>query len=100
MQPIAPKTPFVPFDNESDVMEIGDLTIENRIDQVILYGSLVLQKDLGGLERVRRLRELLTDVVVNLETTKNLPEKIAPRPAELVNNPFGQAVGNVLPTND
>ena len=78
-----------PFDNESDAFQIDELTIENRLDRVSIYGSLELAKDKLGLARVLQLQELLDNIVKVLESERNLPEKIVDKPAEKVKNPFG-----------
>jgi hypothetical protein len=33
------KTEIHPFANESESIQIGDLTVENRLDRVSIYGS-------------------------------------------------------------
>ena len=37
---------FMPYANEADVLRIGNLEIENRVDRVSLTGDLVLAMDL------------------------------------------------------
>jgi hypothetical protein len=77
-----------PFANEADSIEIGDLTIENRLDQVSLYGELQLTKDKRGLKHARALKSVLEAVVQALEADKNLPDEISFKPADEVDNPF------------
>lgn len=78
-----------PFANESDAIGIGDLTVENRTDQVSIYGSLDLTRDKMGLAHARTLKALVDRIVRALEAEQNLPETIAPpdKP-ETVKNPF------------
>ena len=78
-----------PFANESESLEIGDLTIENRTDRISIYGSIDLTRDKAGLEHARMLKAVLDKVVQALETEKSLPDKIAPpdTPDEVA-NPF------------
>lgn len=77
-----------PFANEADSIEIGDLTIENRLDQVSLYGDLQLTKDKRGLEHAKTLKAVLDAVVQALEADKNLPDKISFKPTDEIDNPF------------
>jgi len=41
--------PFKPYANEADVLRIGELEIENRVDRVTLTGDVVLTRDQAGL---------------------------------------------------
>lgn len=79
---------FKPYANESDVLRIGDLEIENRVDRVSLTGDLVLTKDQAGLAQARDLQALIGRIVTALEADKQLPEAVAIKPAEVVKNPF------------
>lgn len=78
--------PIKPYANESESLEIADLTIENRTDRVQIYGSIHLTRDKAGLGNARILKQLLDDVVQALESDKSLPDEIkltnAPRPAK------------------
>lgn len=77
-----------PFQNESETLQIGELTIENRIDQLELYGSLAITRDQAGLQQALRLKALLDEVVVHLQNEKDLPEQVIFRASENVDNPF------------
>lgn len=83
------KQTISPFANESESLEIGHLTIENRTDRVSFYGSIDFTRDKGGLEHAWILKAVLDKVVQALETERNLPDKIAPpdMPDEVA-NPF------------
>ena len=50
---------FKPYANESDVIRIGALEIENRIDRVSLTGDVVLTRDQAGLALAKELQALL-----------------------------------------
>lgn len=82
---------ITPFADEAASASIGDLTIENRLDRVSVYGSLDLTRDRRGLEEARRLRSLLDAIVRALEREGDrLPQEIESRPGTTqVPNPFG-----------
>jgi hypothetical protein len=78
---------FVPYANEADVLEIGGLTIENRLDRITVSGDLDLTLDKQGLDAARHLRALLDQVVACLES-RELPDRLPPPTVETVDNPF------------
>ena len=78
---------FKPFEKGTESSSIEDLTLENDVDCVNIYGNLQITKDKVGLEQAKALQSFLNDVVTALEK-EELPEKIE-RPAEQkINNPF------------
>ena len=79
---------FMPHANEADVMRIGNLEIENRVDRVSLAGDLVLTKDQAGLALAKELQSLIGRVVRALEAERQLPETVELKAAETVKNPF------------
>jgi hypothetical protein len=79
---------FKPYQNEADSIAIEDLTIENRLDKISVYGSIDLTKDKAGLQQAKQLKELIDATVAALEAEKNLPDHIVVKPAEKVDNPF------------
>ncbi|HEX7650632.1 MAG TPA: hypothetical protein VF450_24760 [Noviherbaspirillum sp.] len=80
-------TNFYPFANETDSMGVGDLTIENRVDRISIYGSAQITKDKAGLDLAKALKELIDRTVDALER-QELPEKISEAPNDNVDNPF------------
>ena len=82
------KQEFLPYANESDVLRIGDLEIENRIDRVSFTGDLVLTKDKAGLALARELQSLMEHVVKALEADKQLPQVVELKVTKTVKNPF------------
>lgn len=54
---------FVPFANEHDTFRIGNITIENRVDRVSIYGSTDLTLDLEGLNKAIKLLDFLQSVI-------------------------------------
>lgn len=80
-------TVFKPYNNESDSIQLGDLTIENRVDRVSIYGSIDLTRDRQGLAAARELKRVLDLTLAELEKTE-LPDRIAVAKSETVRNPF------------
>lgn len=78
---------FVPYANESDVLEIGGLNIENRIDRISISGDIDLTLDKPGLALAKQLQQLLADVVAQLEK-QDLPAALPPPVVTSVANPF------------
>ncbi|MDA8412498.1 MAG: hypothetical protein M0023_01785 [Desulfobacteraceae bacterium] len=78
---------FKPFKNESDTLQIGDLTIENRLDRVSIFGSLDITLDQEGVQVAKELKALLDLTVSEMEKNK-LSGKIAVAKSETVINPF------------
>ena len=81
-------TTFKPYANEANVLRIGDLQIENRVDRVTLTGNEVLTMDNPGLALAKELQALLSEVVKTLEANKQLPETVELKPAKVVKDPF------------
>ena len=79
---------FVPYANEADVLRIGGLEIENRIDCVSVTGDVVITKDKAGLALAKELQSLVGDIVKALEADKQLPLKVELKATETVKNPF------------
>lgn len=78
---------FVPFANEADVIQVGNLTIENRLDRVTLDGDVDLTLDKAGLAYAKQLHQLLGDVVARLEGAA-LPDALPAPDVKTVDNPF------------
>jgi hypothetical protein len=78
-----------PYQNEEESLAIDDLTVENRVDRVSVYGSIQLTKDKAGLQQAKALKEVIDAVVSALEAEKSLPDHISVKPTEKVKNPFG-----------
>lgn len=81
------KKDFSPFKNESDCIQIGELTIENRIDRVSIFGSIEITLDKEGLEAAKELKAIIDSTLAEMEKV-DLPDKIAIATVEIVNNPF------------
>jgi len=76
-----------PFHNESDALQVGELTIENRLDRVSFYGSLDITRDKNGLANARQLKDIIDLIIVEMEAS-DLPDQIALVPSDTVKNPF------------
>ena len=83
----AKKKTFVPYANEADVLQVDNLTIENRLDRITISGDVDLTADQQGLAHARRLHEVLSAVVARLEG-QALPERLPPPDVKNVANPF------------
>ncbi len=82
------KKPFMAFQNESDVLNIGnELTIENRLDRISIYGSLELTKDEEGLQYAYELKRIVESVIEVLKHA-DIPEHVEMKVSETVENPF------------
>jgi hypothetical protein len=82
------KNDFRPFKNETDCVQIGgELTIENRVDKVSLFGSIDLTLDKIGLKAAKELKAILDLTVAEMEQT-DLPEHISVTKPKTVKNPF------------
>ena len=77
-----------PFSNEADSIMIDDLTVENRLDRLELYGSVQITKDKAGLKVAEELKALIDAAVAALRADKSLPDHIPIAPTQKVENPF------------
>ena len=77
-----------PFQNEADAITIGELNVENRLDQLELYGSLSITRDQAGLQLALELKELVDAAVAHLQSAEDLPVAIGAKPTDSVDNPF------------
>ena len=82
------KLEMKPFENEAETMQIGEMTIENRTDQLEIYGSLAITRDKVGLELALRLKALLDATVAELQKQNDLPEQVVYNGVDSVENPF------------
>ena len=80
-------TKIVPFANETDSLSIGELTVENRVDRISIYGSIDITRDKEGLAYAVTLQTLLNDIIAKMKEG-DLPDKISIKPAENIANPF------------
>ncbi|MFM7632739.1 MAG: hypothetical protein ACKO65_05180 [Betaproteobacteria bacterium] len=77
-----------PFENESASLTIDALTIENRLDQLEIYGSLAITRDKIGLAHALQLKQILDAAISTLQNDPALPEQIVFKPSDQIDNPF------------
>ena len=80
---------FKPYADESTVLGIGNLDIENQVDRVTLHGDVVLTRDRQGLALAKQLKTALDAIVKTLEADGQLPDAVQVKAAKTVKNPFG-----------
>lgn len=78
---------FTPFANEADVLNIGHLQIENRLDRITLSGDVDLTLDQTGLAHAKALQQLLGEIVRAMEG-QAIPAQLATSAVKIVKNPF------------
>lgn len=82
---------FKPFSDDTAILSVDELTVENGKQSIALYGNLTIARDQIGLMRARELKALMSSLVEALESIDNLTAK-APQPAaateKVVKNPF------------
>lgn len=78
---------FKPFETGNESSSIYDLTLENQVDCVSLYGNLQITKDQVGLKAAKALQQFINDVVIALEK-EELPAQIERKPEQEIENPF------------
>ena len=79
---------FKPFEQGTESHSIHDLTLENDLDRVSIYGNLQLTKDQSGLAAAKALQAYLNAIVAKLEQEQQLPEKIQSSAENEIENPF------------
>lgn len=79
---------FAPFQGEGQALTLGDLEVENRVDEVAIYGTLELQRDVRG----HRFACILHNIVQAVEQhVRDLPlDPVTESAADIrtVKNPF------------
>ncbi|MEY4468353.1 MAG: hypothetical protein RIR21_2147 [Pseudomonadota bacterium] len=81
-------TSLLPFENETQSINIDELTIENRLDRIELYGALVITRDQIGLQRALEIQSLINATVQSLQEQTDLPQAVEIKPSETIDNPF------------
>lgn len=81
---------FQPFADESAVVSVDNLTVENRIDRVIISGATEITLDKVGLAKAEAILALLQPVLSHLRAQADLPETVITTTPSKVPNPFGR----------
>lgn len=79
---------FMAYENETDSFLIDNLTVENRLDRISLYGSIDITKDRAGLEYALKLKRVIDASIDALRRDKRLPDHIETEKPDSVANPF------------
>lgn len=79
---------FKPFQQGNESHAIHDLTLENDLDRINLYGNLQMTHDQAGLVAAKALKAYLDAIVQHLEQQPDLPEHIVHPSADEIDNPF------------
>lgn len=75
------------FQNETESLTISELTIENRLDRVSIYGSVDITRDKQGLEYVLDLKRQI-DAAAEYLKNAELPDRVEMVEAKEVVNPL------------
>lgn len=79
---------FKPFQQGTESHSIHDLTLENDLDRINVYGNLQIGKDQAGLAAAKALQAYFNEIVSALEQEKDLPEQLPTASETEVENPF------------
>ena len=85
---------FAPFANESDVLTIGELSIENHEGYIALIGDWTIERTRPGLAAAKALADTLQraiDVMTEDAKSGSLPDVLpdsTTKPSESIPNPF------------
>lgn len=86
-----------PYANESEVVQIGDLTIENRLGRISLYGEIDITRDKQGLKAAQELKAVIDASLKVLEADLSkgeLPDAVTLEKTVSVDNPFTCSLSN------
>lgn len=80
---------FKPFADESSVVTVDQMTVENRLDRVIVTGSIEITHDKAGLAKAEALLALLQPVLQHLQRQAAvLPDHVVTAAPSTTANPF------------
>lgn len=80
-----------PYANETEVVQICGLTIENRLDRISLHGEIDITRDKRGLKSVKELKSVIDASLKALEADQlkgELPDAVLLEKTVSVDNPF------------
>ncbi|MDB5763961.1 MAG: hypothetical protein JWQ21_2956 [Herminiimonas sp.] len=73
--------------SSTNLQVIGNLTVENRVDWISLYGDLDITRDKDGLGLAQELKTMVNVIISTLEG-EHLPDKLPTPVIKKVKNPF------------
>lgn len=82
---------FKPYEQGVESYQLDDLTLENQLDVINIYGNLQLYQDQYSLQQAQHLLTLMQNIVghlQNLQQQNQLPEKVGLMESRWVDNPF------------
>ncbi|MDO4441322.1 MAG: hypothetical protein Q4B81_03985 [Moraxella sp.] len=74
------------FNNEHEVLNIGNLTIENRLGSVIIHGDVQITADEVGQAQAQALANFARQLL--LATAKPSVHDVSVKAKEVIDNPF------------
>ena len=82
------------FRNETDTLNMGGLSFENRLDRISLNGGVDITLDMAGYNLAKQLTAQFNEILVTLEAYKfkgQLPDDVALIPPTPAGNIFGMS---------
>ncbi|WP_323841617.1 MULTISPECIES: hypothetical protein [unclassified Moraxella] len=77
------------FQNDHEVLTIGNLTIENNLGSVVIHGDVEIGVDEVGVLHAKALYDFAKNLVQTLEQPSNLlKNKPSPNHIDTMDNPF------------
>lgn len=78
-----------PFEDDATSISLGDLSIENGLDTIVVHGSLEIGRTKEGLDLAKRLQGRIADIVSALEAMDlSSPRTAQASPSRTVHSPF------------
>jgi hypothetical protein len=75
------------FQNEYESEQLGDLTIENRMDCVNIYGMIALKRTDKGLQEALALKSMIDDIIASIRLSDRNHQTTA-RLTDTIENPW------------
>ncbi|MFA9486531.1 MULTISPECIES: hypothetical protein [unclassified Moraxella] len=75
------------FNNEHEVLTIGNLIIENRLGHVIIHGDVQIKADEVGRSHAKALAEFAQNLL--MATDEQDERDLSVKQMEVIDNPFG-----------
>jgi hypothetical protein len=85
---------FNPFEDDGAEMSIGNMSVENGANGLLLHGDIEFGRDETSLSRIRSLIKALTDQMTAMEAASPAPNQVSRNSVETVENPFMRGLKN------